>query len=442
MHLHLLQDRSRRLPQRLQTPAAWQTLYDVLGPERFIAEARRRYGDVFTLRILGEPVVVLGDPEAVSDIFACGYDDIDSGAANKALAPILGAENLLLLDSCEHRHRRRLISPSFHGEAMRAYEHFIRERAAREIAEWPVGIPTAVLPRMQSLTLSIMLRCVFGLDDPARERAVGIALERVLKAVTDRRRVLLYFLVGGPALFRSDRLMIASGVRRHLDTLDREVLAEITLRRTMTDLHQRRDVLSLLILARDAEGQPISDSALRDELIMLLIAGMETSAAVLAWAAHELARDRLSQDRLAAGPSSYTDAVLIETMRLRPPIPVVGRRLKRPLYVAGHVLPAGTIVRPSQLLVQRRSDLYPAPWSFNPDRFLDRRPSANTWFPFGGGIRRCIGAAFAQFEAAIVLEALSRAFVLSPARRGTEAAIRRGIVLVPTHGAEVVATPR
>jgi cytochrome P450 family 135 len=240
-----------------------------------------------------------------------------------------------------------------------------------------------------------------------------------------------------------ERLMRLSAYRGLRDELDRELFAEIADRRKAPDLAQRQDILSLLLQTRDEDGTPLSDRELRDELVTLLAAGHETTAAALSWALVELARDPPAQARLAGGEEGLAEAAVTETLRLHPPVPLGAlRRLREPLEIAGWSLPAGATVAPCTLLVHRRPDVYPDPTVWRVDRFLDKRPPAGAWLPFGGGVRRCVGAAFAQFEARTVLDELLRALELRPARRPSRWIGRRGIVLVPARGGPVVAARR
>jgi cytochrome P450 len=424
-----------RMPS-VRMPVLWETLRYTLDPEGYFAAAHRRYGDVFTMRVIGQRWVVIAHPDAVKEVFSHGPTEVNSGEPNDALRPVLGAHNLLLLDGEEHLHRRRMVLPPFHGERMRAYEELIRKAILEDIAGWPIGEPAAALPRMQALTFSVIMSCVFGVQEDERLGPLGDVLREMLAWVTDMRRV-LYFIMLGP-----DRLEGLRSFRRVLDRVDREIFAEISRRRAMGDLEQRQDILSLLIGATDEDGKHLSDRELRDELMTMLLAGHETTATLIAWAVHELARDPQSQDRLAAEPGAFTDAVITETLRLRPPVAAVVRRLLEPMSIAGYDLPAGTSVLPLTLLVHRRADLYPDPWMFDPTRFLDARPPAGGWFPFGGSVRRCIGASFAQFEAKIVLEELTKALTLSPVEQRPERTRRRAIVLVPSKGARVIARRR
>jgi cytochrome P450 len=413
-----------------------RTLRFTLSPDRFFADAHRRYGDVFTLRVLGQQWVGIAHPDAVRELLSYGPDEVDSGAANQALSPMLGTRNLLLLDREEHLHRRRLVLPPFHGERMRAYEDLIRTAIGDEIAKWPLGTPVEALPRMQTLTFGVIMRCVFGVDEGERMGQLGETLRSMVSWVTEMRRVLFFFLIG------PQRLNKLPAFRRQVERVDREILAEISRRRAIGDLSEREDILSLLIQAVDEEGEHLTDGELRDELMTLLLAGHETTATLLAWAIHDLARDRASQERLAAEGGPFCDAVVTETLRLHPPTGGIARRLRKPLAIGGYELPEGTDVVPVTLLVHRRADVYPDPWAFKPTRFLDTRPPAGGWFPFGGSVRRCIGASFAQFEAKIVLEELTKALTLSPAEERPERTGRRAIVLIPSKGARVVAQLR
>jgi len=412
------------------------TLRFTFDPDGFFWAAHRRYGDIFKLRILGQEWLAVAHPDAVKEVFSHGPAEVNSGEANQALSPVLGGRNLLLLDGEEHLHRRRIVLPPFHGERMRAYDQTIRAAIAKQIAGWPLGEPVAALPRMQTLTFEVIMRCVFGVEEGERVGELGKALQGMIAWVTDMRRVLFFFLVG------PERLNSVPAFRRQLARVDREIMAEISRRRALTDLEEREDILSMLVQATDEDGEHLSDEELRDELMTLLIAGHETTATLLSWAIHDLARDPVSQDRLAQEGGAFCDAVVTETLRLHPPTGGVARRLREPLSIGGYELQAGTDLVPVTLLVHRRADVYEDPWTFKPARFLDVRPPAGGWFPFGGSVRRCIGASFAQFEAKIVLEELTKALSLRPVERRAERTSRRAIVLVPSKGAKVVAQRR
>lgn len=424
-----------KMPPTMRGSVLLHTLRFTFDPDGFFWAAHRRYGDIFKLRILGQEWLAIAHPDAVKEVFSHGPDDVNSGEANQALSPVLGTRNLLLLDGEEHLHRRRIVLPPFHGERMRAYETTIRAAVAKQIAQWPLGEPVEALARMQELTFEVIMRCVFGVRE-GRVGELGEALQGMISWVTDTRRVLFFFLVG------PQRLNSVPAFRRQLARVDREILAEISRRRALADLQEREDILSMLVQATDENGEHLTDEELRDELMTLLIAGHETTATLLSWAIHDLARDSASQDRLAREGGAFCDAVVTETLRLHPPTGGVARRLRGPLSIGGYELSAGIDLVPVTLLVHRRADIYEKPWTFKPTRFLDTRPPAGGWFPFGGSVRRCIGASFAQFEAKIVLEELTKALSLRPVKRRPERTSRRAIVLVPSKGARVIAQRR
>lgn len=424
------------LPPLVRGSLLLDTVRFTLDPDGYFARAHRRYGDVFRMRLPGREWVAVAGPQAVREVFSHGPDEVDSGAANDALSPALGVRNLLLLDGEEHLHRRKLVLPPFHGERMRAYESAIRAAAVEQIARWPLGEPVAALPRMQELTFSVIVRCVFGVQEDERVAQLGEKLRCLIAWLTEMRRVLLFFIVG------PHRLELIPSFRRQRERVDDEIYAEIARRRALGDLGEREDILSLLIQAVDERGEHLSDRELRDELMTLLMAGFETTATLLAWAIHDLARDRVSQERIVTEGGAFTDAVIAEALRLHPPTGGVVRRLRKPLTIAGYELAVGTDVLPITLLAHRRADVYPRPWTFDPTRFLGSRPPAGAWFPFGGSVRRCIGAAFAQLEAKVVLEELLGALRLQPVERRPERTSRRAIVLVPSKGARVVAKLR
>ena len=414
-----------------------QTLRYGIDPHGLFASAHRAHGDVFTLRVMAETWVVLAHPDAVREVYARGPDDVDSGSANLALRSLLGTRNLLLLDGPEHLRRRRLVLPPFHGERMRAYEDVVRTATRRAIATWPLGTPEPTLPRMQAITLRVILRAVFGVEEGPGLDRLGRVLRRLLAWSSDPRRAFVFGFLG------YDRLLELDAFRRQLAELDAELLGEISRRRAAPDLAERTDILSLLLCARDEDGNGLSDRDLRDELVTLLVAGHETTAAALSWTLTELARDPAAQARLAGAQPGLAEAAVLETLRLHPPVPLGGvRRLRRPSTIAGWSLPAGTTLAPCSLLVHRRPDVYPEPGIWRVDRFLGTRPPAGAWLPFGGGVRRCVGAAFAVFEAATVLEEVSRALELRPAGARSRRIGRRGIVLVPARGGPVIAAGR
>ena len=376
------------LPPGPPGPRIRHTLGWVTRPGPWTRRLRARYGDAFTLRITNEaPWVMLGDPDAVKDVFTGDPNVLHAGEGNQVLKPLLGPRSVLLLDGKDHLAERKALLPPFHGERMQAYGELIADIAAREVASWPRHAPVAVRPRMQELTLSVIMQAVFGV----RDETLRAALADTLEWTTDPRR-LLYVVLAGPD--RVDRAF-----RRAREPVDALLTAEIARRREAPDLADRTDILSMLLSAG-----AMDDATLKDELLTLLVAGHETTATALAWALERLARHPQAWARLKSGDEDYLDAVIKETLRLRPVIPIVLRVLKAPLTVAGLELPAGVAVAPCILIVHTRADVYPDPYAFRPERFLDQPAGTYTWIPFGGGVRRCLGAAFAEMEIRVVLD--------------------------------------
>jgi cytochrome P450 family 135 len=427
----------RGLPPGPSWPLAVQTMRFGLDPYGLFESAHRAFGDVFTLRVMAETWVILAHPDAVRELYGHGPDELDSGAAPQSLRPVLGTQNLLLLDGAEHLRRRNLVLPPFHGERMRAYEELIREATNREIATWPLGALVLTLPRMHAITLRVVLRAVFGVQEGPELDRLGASVRRLMAWTTDPRRGLVFGFLG------PDRPMSLGGFRRQLADVDGQLLAEIARRRNPPDLAHRQDILSLLLGARHEDGGALSDRELRDELMTLLVAGHETTAALLSWALTEVARDPQAQARLASGEQGLAEAAITETLRLHPPVPLGSlRRLRHPMTIAGWQLPAGATVASCSLLIHRRPDIYVQPTAWRVDRFLGTRPPSGAWIPFGGGVRRCVGAAFAQFEARTVLDEVTRALELRLARRPSRRVGRRGIVLVPPRGGPVIPAAR
>jgi cytochrome P450 family 135 len=425
------------LPRGPRQPVAMQTLRYGLDPYGFFESAHRTYGDVFTVRVMAETWVILAHPRDVRELYAHGPDEVDSGVANLSLRPLLGTRNLLLLDGEEHLQRRKLILPPFHGDRMRSYESLIRAATRDEIATWPAGTPIRTLERMQAITLRVVLQAVFGITDGPTHQRLATSLRRLMTWTTDMRRGLVFAFLG------PDRLTSLRGFARQRAEVDGMVGAEIAARRGVPDLASRPDILSLLLTAHAADGTTLTDSELRDELMTLLVAGHETTAAALSWALTELATDSSAQARLAAGELGLAAAAITETLRLHPPVALGGiRRLRRTLEIAGRELAPGTTVAPCTMLLHRRPDVYERPTRFQVDRFLTTRPPAGAWVPFGGGVRRCVGAALAQFEARIVLDEIVRALDLRPAGPRTRRVGRRGIVTVPPRGGTIITAPR
>jgi cytochrome P450 len=332
--------------------------------------------------------------------------------------------------------------PPFHGERMQAYEQTVREVAVREIESWPPGAELSVHPRMQAVTLEVILRAVFGVTDETRRRRLRELLPQLLDSTSSAS---LQFKV---LLSRRFERLDPLGFLRELSAeIDDLLFAEITERRADPQLDQRQDILSLLTLARFEDGEGMSDQELRDQLLTLLLAGHETTATALAWTAdllvrHPHALQRLTDEVDADADDAYLRAVINESLRLRPVVPLAGRRLTSDLQVNGWTLPAGTDVTPAIWLTHTRPDLYPEPYAFRPERFLDERPTTYGWVPFGGGVRRCLGAAFAEFEMRVVLTELLRRRSLQAASTSAERVTRRNVTFSPLRGTRVITRVR
>jgi cytochrome P450 len=428
-----------RLPPRPDLSRFQMSVGFMLTPTRFLDSCHQRCGDYFTLLPARDRVlVVTADPEAVKRVFTGDPDLLHAGEGNVVLAPILGARSVLLLDGAEHMRQRRLLLPPFHGERMRTYGEVMTEIAERHIAAWPRDHSFPVLPTMQAITLEVIMRAVFGVEGRERLERLGSPLRRVLDMVASRRSVVMLALTAGRAGARGPWARFVEA-RREADAL---LYEEIAARRAAPAAAGADDVFSLLLAARDEQGRPLSDEELRDELMTLLLAGHETTATALAWTLERLVRhpdvlDRLQREQREGG-EEYLDAVIKETLRLRPVVPAVARRLQAPMEFGGWELPAGVNIAPSIYLLHRRPDLYPDPTAFRPERFVGRSPGTYEWIPFGGGVRRCLGASFAMFEMKTVLATVLRDVRVRPSRRRSpEGVTRRAITFAPARGGRI-----
>lgn len=423
------------LPPGPRQPRSAQALQWIARPREFAWRQRERFGDVFTLNFDGEPFVMLGHPDDVRTVFTGGAELMHAGEANAILEPVLGARSILLLDEAEHLRERRLLLPPFHGERIRRYEEIMVAASAERVAAWRPGRTVTLLGDMQAITLDVIMRAVFGVEEAAGRERLGALLRRMLALTTNTGLLFLQGLLG-------ERVGFEPRLRAAMDPLDVELRAVIAEHRAAPDLADREDILSILLRARDEDGEPMGDDELRDELLTLLLAGHETTATSLAWAFERLTQNpdvlaRAVEDaRPDAGERPYLEAVVLETLRMRPVLPLVMRKTTAPITVGGHRLPAGARVAPSMLLVHFREDVYPAPHAFRPERFLEQPPGTYTWIPFGGGMRRCIGASFAQLEMRCVLQTVLASVELAAAG-GPERTGRRGFTLVPRAGGRV-----
>ena len=429
-----------RMPPGPRLPRFVQTLGFVFFPVPFIESCRRRYGDVVTMGTLFDPrFVMLFDPDGVKQLFRGSPEQLRAGEANAPLGPVVGERSVLLLDGAAHIRHRRLMLPSFHGERMRAYEIVMREAADRAIDAWPVGEPFALLPWMQSVTLDVIMRAVFGVEEGPRQEELKRRVRAMLDPVGTRLGILMMVLSAGRA--GTARFEQFQERRRLVDEL---IYAEIDRRRAETDLESREDVLSMLLLAQDENEETMTDAELRDELVTLLVAGHETTSTGLAWAFELLLRNPATLERLrtslAAGEPEYLDAVVKETLRARTVVPGVGRVVRgEPFELGGYLIPPGVEINPSITAIHRRPDCYPEPGRFRPERFLGPdAPDTYTWLPFGGSTRRCLGASFATFEMQVVIRRVLERTDLRPIGRRPEKRTRKGVTIVPKRGVRVV----
>jgi cytochrome P450 len=421
------------LPPGPRVPPLLNALRYARDPLRFFPRLRERHGNIFTVSFPDfRKVVYLADPSLVRELFTGDPAQLHAGEANATvLEPAVGPTSVLTLDDDEHLRQRKLLLPPFHGKAVERYREIIRAAAQRDLATWPVGEPFGIRPHTQSITLEVILRAVYGLDDPQRFARA----QRVIGEFAQRSDALLL-----PAFLRRGRRGPWGRFIRSRHALDTLVHEEIALRRAESDGEGRGDVLSLLMRAQHDDGSPLSDQELRDELVTIVGAGHETTATALAWAVERLVRhpDAMARLRDDDADGTYADAVIRETLRVRPVIVDVGRKLTAPLRIDGYDLPAGTLVLASITGLHARADLYPDPDAFRPERFLEEPPGTYTWIPFGGGVRRCLGAAFAQEEMRIVLREIATRADLRPARSAGERPRMRNVTIAPEHEARVV----
>jgi cytochrome P450 family 135 len=427
------------LPPGLRAPAIVQIGRWIVQPLTLLEQCQRRFGNVFTFSAPGGvSFVIVGDPELIRQVLTADSDTLLAGAGNATvLEPMLGKHSLLTLDGAEHLRQRRLLLPAFHGERMQGWVATMREITEASIDAWPMHRPFALHSMMQSITLDVILKTVFGVSSADKTNKLRQTLVEFLEIAANPW--LLFPGLIGLDPFKIPWLRIT---RLKGDVDD-------ALYRTIADARRHppggTDVLSMMLAARDESGEPMTDVELRDELVTLLLAGHETTATSLAWTFDQLlahpACFRRLREEIAAGRDEYIDAVIRETLRVRPIVPLVGRVVAKPFKLGRWDLPIGTHIAPSIYLAGRTPGAYPEPDQFKPERWLGVKPDPYTWLPFGGGVRRCIGMAFAQLEMKVVLQTIIPRVDLhlsdGPAR-----VVRRGITLAPTGGTRVVVDAR
>jgi cytochrome P450 len=431
-------------PPAIAMPRLLQILRFNQRQIQFVFRARRELGEVFRMHGAIGQFAVTSHPDHVRSLFTAKPDQAPSLTGESPLRPIVGPSSVLTALGDRHMRQRKLLLPSFHGEAVARYAQLIADAAEREIESWPVGQPFPLAPRMQAITLDVIMAGVFGIEGPAEgtpERALRTATKRILAGSTS------------PAAQVSELINLGQtepkGVLRlAMAMLDRPTYAVISQRRRAEDLDERHDILSLLLRAQTDEGETLSDREVRDELLTLVLAGHETTANSLAWTWERLVRTASAYERLRDAVRSGEDAddtveaVITEAMRVRPVIPMVGRRVTVPWRLGPYAVPAGTPVDMSILLLHHREDLYPGPFSFRPERWLGRKPGTYEWIPFGGGIRRCLGATLAMAEQRVVLTTMTRRLDLEAAEPEPEHARHRNVTMIPARGARVVVRSR
>ena len=447
---------SHPLPPGPPLPSLVQTALWIRHPTELLQYCRRKYGPTFTIRLPPRPIVLFSEPSAIKQIFAARGDEMHAGEFNQLLQPVVGENSVLLLDEGEHMRQRKLLMPAFHGERMRYYGNAMQEIAERDIASWESGQPFSMHPHMQSITLDIILRTVFGAEEGSDFEALREQLKRMLgRGELPISIPILTLLAARP---ERETRMPWRWILTDRNRADVLIYGQIAARRADPKAHERTDVLALLLEARDAEGQPMTDSELRDELVTALAAGHETTATALCWAFERILSEPRVHERLVAEIDSisngsapepeaimrleYLDAVLRETLRLRPILPLVGRVLMEPITIGGIPLDRGTAVAACIYLAQRNAESYRDPDEFLPERFVGVKEDPNAWLPFGGGIRRCLGAAFAFYEMKIVTATILATQRLRLAQTPPARIVRRAITFSPEHGTRVVAEPR
>lgn len=441
------------LPPELPLPMPVQTLLWIQRPTELMHACRRRYGSAFTLALAPFRIALFSEPEAIRAIFAAKPDEMHAGEVNRILRVLVGPRSVLLLDGPEHLRHRKLLMPSFHGERMRFYGETMAEITRDVMARWPDG-EIVLHDHTQEITLQVILRTVFGADAGAEAQQLGARIKHMLSAAESRLSIM-------PLVYLADREHLEGKapwrwLLARRNAADRAILKQIARRRSDPSLGERKDVLSMLLGARDEAGQGMTDAELRDELMTALAAGHETTATGLAWtferllsnpSTYERLRDEVracgdtpDPEQLAALP--YLDATVKEALRLRPVVPVVGRVLKKDTRLGGFALPAGTAVGACIYLAHHNPEVYPDPDQFRPERFLGVQPDPAAWLPFGGGIRRCVGAAFALYEMKIVLGTMLAARDFELAQPKDARVRRRAITFWPEGGTRLTTRRR
>ena len=438
-----------------RTSSLLQTIQLIAQPTKFLDTCAERYGTPFTVRVLGlnsPPVVFFSEPQALQDVFSLPSSQLDFRKATHVFEPLMGSTSIILQEGQKHQRQRKLMMPPFHGDRMRSYGQLICEITEQAIAQWTTGSSVFIQQVMPKITLQIILRVVFGLEPGPRYQQLEKLLSSLLEDVTTPLYSSLFFF---PPLQKDLGPWSPWGnFLRRRASIDTLIYAEIKERHLQQD-KSRTDILSMLMSAHDENGQPMSDVELRDQLVSLLLLGYETTAAVLAWAFYwihssESVLQTLYKELDSLGDDSepeakaqlpYLTAICSETLRINPiGLICTPRRALEPLQLAGYHIDAGTVLIPCIYLAHQRSEVFPEPKAFKPERFLNQKFSPYEYLPFGGGTRGCIGAAFSLFEMKLVLATILSRFQLTLADQHPVRPVRRGITIVPSGGVPVVVT--
>jgi cytochrome P450 len=434
-------------PPAIGLPPLLQTLRFNQRQIEFVFRARRELGEVFRMRgvVPGGPVIT-SHPDHVRSLFTAKPEQAPSLTGESPLRPVVGPNSVLTAIGARHMRQRKLLLPPFHGEAIEQYTAAIADATEREVDGWPVGRPIALAPRMQAITLDVIMAGVFGIEGKPQPGSLEHGLRQMTKRLVNAST---WPLAQVGELINLNRTEAVGPMKVGLDMLDRATYPVIEQRRRADDLGERRDILSLLLQARTESGEAMSDKELRDELLTLVLAGHETTANSLAWAWERLVRTPPAHEALldavrsGEGAGERVEATIVETMRSRPVVPIIGRRVMAPWRLGEYAVPAETPVTMSILLVHHREDVYPQPFEFRPERWLGgRKPGTYEWIPFGGGIRRCLGAALAMAEQRVVLETMARRLDLEAEDPAPERARHRNVTMIPSRGARVIIRSR
>jgi cytochrome P450 len=439
------------LPPGPPWPAFVQTMHWWRRPLELLDECARRYGDVFTLRMTGlGDFVVVSTPEHIKQVFTGDPEVMHAAQANEILRPAVGSKSLFLLDGAAHQRARRLLTPPLMGERMAVYAETMHRSTLAAMRSFPVGRPFSIHPSMKAITLEVILHTVFGLDE---RDGLDVGVPGFTAMLTKVFRAPPGFLLLLPTLRLDLPLSPYRAFLRSKVEVDRAIYRLIERRRSRGDLAERKDILSLLLCARDEAGEPMTDEEVHDELITMVAAGHETTATALAWTFERLVAEpsvlekaqREAQAAVSEGPAAlakleYIDAVIKETLRFRPVVPLVSRFVRTPYEIAGYTLPAGSAPSPCSYLAQRRPESYPEPERFLPERWIGKKVDPYAWLPFGGGFRRCIGMGFALYEMKIVVATVLSRARLRPGSPVPERPVRRLITMFPSEAGNVMLT--